>query len=193
MSAGGASQAALGFLSVVEDEQLGLVGGYLLLNSLGRPIEFHCTAPVKPNRAQQILYGPTLRPYLYGEQIGQTLIGKAAVQPLLVCTDNELSLAVRDWVSVPVAVVAREPETPTHSETPDAAACAATVRIDAAHSTSDLLGFAWAGNRLAVPRSCGADRDIIVERLSGLPEFDLVEPFERIRQAIDEAQRTART
>src|SRR4051812_23172961 len=64
MTAGGASPAALGFLTVVEDEQQGLVGGYLLLNPLGRPVEFHCTAPVKPNRAQQILYGPTLRPYL---------------------------------------------------------------------------------------------------------------------------------
>ena len=42
----------------------------MLLNLAGRPLEFHCTAPVKPNRVQQILYGPSLQPYLYGEQIG---------------------------------------------------------------------------------------------------------------------------
>ncbi|MBL9124077.1 MAG: hypothetical protein JNG90_10630, partial [Planctomycetaceae bacterium] len=50
------SPPALGFLTVVEHEQLGLIGGYLLLNLSGRPLEFHCTAPLKPNRAQQILY-----------------------------------------------------------------------------------------------------------------------------------------
>ena len=43
---------ALGFLTVLEHEHLGLVGGYLILNTAGRPLEFHCTAPVKPNRAR---------------------------------------------------------------------------------------------------------------------------------------------
>ncbi len=41
------SPAALGFLTVLEHES-GLTGGYLLLNTLGRPLEFHCTAPIKP-------------------------------------------------------------------------------------------------------------------------------------------------
>ena len=49
------SQPALGFLTILEHDQLGYVGGYLILNSAGRPLEFHCSAPVKPNRAQQIL------------------------------------------------------------------------------------------------------------------------------------------
>src|SRR6266404_1210747 len=56
-----ASEAAVGFLTVVSSEPHGLVGGYLVLNALGRPLEFHCTAPVKPNRAQEILYGATLQ------------------------------------------------------------------------------------------------------------------------------------
>ena len=67
----------LGFLTVVEDQKSGLFGGYLVLNSAGRPLEFHCTAPVKPTRAQEILYGPTLKSYLYGEQIGKTLLDHA--------------------------------------------------------------------------------------------------------------------
>ena len=44
------SQAALGFFTVLEHEQQGLIGGYLILNQAGRPLEFHCTAPVKANR-----------------------------------------------------------------------------------------------------------------------------------------------
>ena len=49
------SKPALGFLTVVEHPQYGLFGGYLVLNLAGRPLEFHCTAPIKPNRAQEIL------------------------------------------------------------------------------------------------------------------------------------------
>src|SRR4029453_6183030 len=97
--------ASLGFLTVVENEELGLLGGYLLLNASGRPLEFHCTAPVKPNRTQEILYGPTLRPFLYGEQIGQTLLAKSKLTPLLVCTDSEPMLSVRDHTHIPIAFV----------------------------------------------------------------------------------------
>ena len=71
----------------------------------GRPLEFHCTAPIKPNRAQEILYGPTLESFLYGEQIGRTLLEQAKTEPLVVCTDCPPALAVRELVSVPVALV----------------------------------------------------------------------------------------
>ena len=90
MSAGDSkSQPALGFLTVLEHEQHGLVGGYLILNLAGRPLEFHCTAPVKPNRTQEILYGLTLKPYLYGEQIGQTLLSKSKLSPVVVCPPED--------------------------------------------------------------------------------------------------------
>jgi len=58
------SKPALGFLTVVDHPQYGLFGGYLVLTAAGRPLEFHCTAPIKPNRAQEILYGPTLHAFL---------------------------------------------------------------------------------------------------------------------------------
>src|SRR5208282_481003 len=99
------SRAAIGFLTVMDDPQHGLFGGYLVLNLAGRPLEFHCTAPIKPNRAQQILYGPTLESFLYGEQIGSTLLGHAKTSPLVVCTDREPVLSLRDLVDVPVALV----------------------------------------------------------------------------------------
>ena len=48
------NQISLGFLTVVDNGELGCVGGYLILNMGGRPLEFHCRAPVRANRAQQI-------------------------------------------------------------------------------------------------------------------------------------------
>src|SRR5438093_1215322 len=104
-SASPKSSPCLGFLTVVENAELGLIGGYLLLNAAGRPLEFHCTAPVKANRTQEILYGTTLKPYLFGEQIGQTLLCKSKLTPMVVCTDNESMLTVREFTDSSVVLV----------------------------------------------------------------------------------------
>src|SRR5437763_16597995 len=99
------SPLVLGFLTVVEHAPHGLFGGYLLLTPAGRPLEFHCTAPVRTSRAQQILYGPTLAPYLYGEQIGQALVQKARAAAGIVFTDVAAALSVRDFIDVPAVLV----------------------------------------------------------------------------------------
>src|SRR6187397_2785486 len=96
---------ALGFYTVTEDAEVGIVGGLLILNIAGRPLEFHCTAPLKPNRAQEILYGPTLRPFLYGEQIGQTLLSKTKSETLFICTDVEPAMGARETISLPMLLM----------------------------------------------------------------------------------------
>ncbi len=60
MSKSQAKPAAVGFLSMVEHESLGVSGGYLVLNLAGRPLEFHFTAPLKPNRARKSFTGRRL-------------------------------------------------------------------------------------------------------------------------------------
>jgi hypothetical protein len=173
------SPPTLGFLTVVEHETLGLTGGYLILNTAGRPLEFHCTAPVKPNRAQQILFGPTLETYLYGEQIGQTLVAKGSAQPLVVCTDVAAALSVREFVGLPVALVLAG-DRPAESSS----AAGVNYRVDAAHA-----GFALGRNRLSVAIGRDDDRQAIETRLASLVAFDLFEPFGRIREAIEEAHK----
>ena len=84
-----------GYLSAVESAEHGFFGGYLLVSPLGRPVEFHCTAPIRPSRAQQILYGPTLQPYLLGEQIAGTLLAKAQTKPQIILTDQSSVLCHR--------------------------------------------------------------------------------------------------
>ncbi len=161
-----------GFLTVVETELHGLFGGLLLLNPSGRPTEFHCTAPVKPNRAQEILYGPTLRPYLFSELIGRTLFDSAKKPPLVAFVDIPLMLGIRPSVDLPVVWI----ETTTEKfATPDGA-----------HS------FEWQGHSLAVdaeyPNDGETARSLWEHHAC---QFDLAEPFDRIREAIEEAQRTA--
>lgn len=184
-ASGGKSKSVLGFLTVIEDEEVGLIGGYLVLNTAGRPEEFHCTAPIRPNRAQQILYGPTLQPYLFGEQIGRTLLSKSKSQPLVVCTDREPVLAVRDCIDLPVALVLAGENAATASRSESAGVAR---RLDPAHGEQALEAFHLGRNQLAVPKS--QDREVIRQRLAELGDgFDLAEPFGRIREAIEEARR----
>ncbi len=192
-NSGKKSKPALGFLTILPHEQHGLFGGYLILTPLGRPLEFHCTAPIKPNRAQEILYGPTLNAFLYGEQIGQTLLRQAGIEPLLICTDQEITLAVRDHTDLPVVLVLPQAETPHESSAPETSP-QKIYRIDGPHRRGPgLLTFNLGRNRLALPARSEADRQKITEQLSGIVEnLDLAEPFDRIRDAIEEAQQAIR-
>jgi hypothetical protein len=183
--------AALGFLTVLEHEQLGLVGGYLILNTAGRPLEFHCTAPVKANRAQQILFGPTLDSYLFGEQIGQTLLTKGSLTPLAVYTDVERVLAVRDFVSTPVALVIASSEA-DGVERPAMSSGFAWRAEVARRAGSHLTAFPYGRNQLAVSSGRDADRAAILDHQEELAAFDLAEPFERIREAVEEAHKSSR-
>jgi len=171
LSASENRNATLGFLTVVDSEQFGLVGGYLLLNRNGRPLEFHCTAPVRPSRAQQILFGPTLAPYLYGEQIAQALINKASVQPIAVWTDQVAVLAVQEFVGLPVA-----------------AAIDDKASLEQLGSSGlDLHEFAIGRFRAVCVRKLATNE--IASAMDEFASFDLNEPFGRIREAIDEAHR----
>jgi hypothetical protein len=181
MTAGQASPPiTIGFLTVAE-HPAGLFGGYLILNPLGRPVEFHCTTPVKPSRAQEILYGVTLAPYLCGELIAPMLVGKALHKPGLVLTDVEPVLTLRMHAAMPVAVVRTPAEEPLR-------------RLDCAHDAPRpaLATFRRGLNELGLDPLFLSDREPVLQRLQEVSEnFDLLEPFGRIRAAICEAQRGA--
>lgn len=175
--------AALAFLSVVEIPAHGLLGGLLLLNRTARPLEFHCTAPVRPNRVQELLYGPTLKPFLYGELIARTLLAKATAGIAVALLDQPELLAARDHVSVPLALVCRPQGGDALSE--------GGGRLMLPGSGPVLLQpLAIGPNRLAIP---SADAQRVHDALADVGQYlDLAEPFERIRNAIEEAHRVSR-
>ena len=180
----------LGFLTVVDCPQDGLFGGYLALNFLGRPLEFRCTAPIKANRAQQILYGQTLDAYLYGEQIGKTLLEGVSHPPLVICTDRRVVLAVGDFVDMPVTLVESPASQQVVAESASMDSEAKTWRLHAAGVGEPPLNhFQLGRNRLATPAGAQDDPLTITDCLAELADsFDLAEPFVRIREAIEEAR-----
>ncbi len=175
----------LGYLTFVEFAEHGIVGGYLLVNQQARPVEFHCSAPLRPNRAQEILYGPTLRPYLYNEQIGQTLVRQSPHAAQVILTDEELALGLRELLDVPVVLL---PDTgnsdlETQAERPTAAGVPFHV---------DGLPYHVDGLRLKTLAGFDSDQPLVAARLRQLASgWDFREPLGRIREAIQEAQRAA--
>jgi hypothetical protein len=179
-------------LTVVTHPQHGHFGGYLLINSQGRPLEFHCTAPVKPNRAQEILYGASLESHLFGEQIGQTLLAHSKLGPAFVCVDQPALLCVRSVQELPVAFVGAKPTQPLDEV--DENRGQRRLRFDAGHPRASATAqFSLGSNRLATAAGYERDQANIEQALAALAEHvDLLEPFERIREAINEAQRSGR-
>lgn len=180
MSANGKQeQFRLGFLTAVEIPDRGHVGGLLVTNRLGRPLEFQCTTPVKANRTQEILYGPTLVPFLLAELIGRTLVEKVGVKPDLVLAEQPDMLELREHVSLPVACLC--------DDAPHGAASASGERLSAEPGPAKLtLGR----QVLRFHPAHGSDREAAEKKSNLVPrDADLREPFVRVREALIEATR----
>ncbi|MCA9266027.1 MAG: hypothetical protein KDA60_19340 [Planctomycetales bacterium] len=178
----------VGFLTVVNIDGLGRIGGLLILNPRGRPLEFHCTRPVKTNRAQEILYGPTLDAFLHGENIARKLLERASTSPSVVCTDEASVLAVHAFQKRPILYVTDAPQAvrrQASAPTPDASP---VFRVDRWDGT--LSPFTLDDQTVWIPTQ-DWERRALAESFweKHRPGFELAEPFSRIHEALDEAQR----
>lgn len=170
------SPCQIGFLSILERPD-GILGAYLILNQAARPLEFHCTMPVRANRAQEILYGVSLQPYLCGELIAGALLARAQIRPNWIATDYPHVLAARPLTPCPLAWVRDAAE--------DCQALTQERSILAGAVWSDFpLGPFRAGT---VPQMADDRTEIEAHYRAHVEGMDLLEPFCRIRQAIEEA------
>jgi len=176
------STPVLAFLTVSEGEDGNCFGGLLAVNLSGRPLEFHCTAPVRANRAQQILFGRTLQAFVYGEQISQALLAGMELVPVVICTDKAPVLAVQVHVDPTVVLVQCEEK-----------AEEITLAKDTAGEVTAGMSWQTGSFRLTIDHRREQHRAEIEQLVELFGEtVDLDEPFERIREAIQEAQRSAR-
>jgi hypothetical protein len=164
------ASVVLGFLTVIQDPT-GWVGGYLVTNAWGRPLEFRLTSAVQPNRVQTVLYGPTLAEYLHADVIGKALVEKTSIRPDLIVTDCLAMLGLRSRIEIPV-VYAQLPSS-NHEE-------AEGISLTHARTNASIL----------LPSRFALDESIVTARLEGIdPAVDLAEPFHRIREAVVEARK----
>ncbi|MCA8986785.1 MAG: hypothetical protein KDA78_04045 [Planctomycetaceae bacterium] len=92
----------LGFYKTICQPNGETCGGILITSHLGRPIEFQCSLPIRPNRTQQTLYGTTLFSFLKGELIAEALRDKLSVKPDILFVDDMEAVSESTWGEIPV-------------------------------------------------------------------------------------------
>lgn len=168
------SNATFGFLTVVELASLGHCGGLLIVSQIGRPIEFHCTAPVASNRAQEIMYGKTYNGFLYSDQIGMALVDKAKHLPTLFVTDCEEVLPITELIDSPLIF-------------------AEGSQSQGTFDGVGLKSFELEKQKLYCVNANADQLDGIQTNVEAFARsLPLEEPFERIRLAIEEAHACVR-
>ncbi|MFN6206230.1 MAG: hypothetical protein ACK49R_07310 [Planctomycetota bacterium] len=166
----------LAFLTVLEIPEVGSCGGMLILNQWGRPVEFHCTAPLTPTRTQEVLFGTTLKSFLFCEQIAAALLEQTKQPPQLILVDRPELLDFHAQTELPLLLISREPQ--------------------------PLPNRVWNG-RVSVPRKIedwevvavippGEELPVFAAAEDFASQLPLDEPFERIRSAMEEAHAVAR-
>lgn len=176
----------MGFITVRLHPEHGYFGGLLLVNHLARPLEFHCTLPIKPSRAQSILYGPTLDDFLCGEQIARALSAKAKSTPFVFFTDTPAVLSLRNIASEPIVLV--ESDTAADSDVDSTSLNHRPIGSSRTYSRFKLAGYS-----LATLHAYPDDSDHLCSFWQRTdPQVDLGEPFGRIADALLEAHPAAK-
>lgn len=156
----------LGFLRVAQTEH-GFVGGLLVTNRLGRPLEFQCTTPVRPTKTHEILYGVSLQPYVFNELIGKTLVERLGIKPQVVFVQQDMLLGLRMCVNCPVFLVDTK-----------------------AGELADQTILEFGPHRLRRHLQFPADEEFLADLAESIPgDADLAEPLERVQDALKETLR----
>lgn len=162
---------SVGYLAVLHDPQLGYTGGLLIVSASGRPLEFHCSTPLAVTRAQEILFGATLSAHVCGELIGGALVNAAKIKPTLLLVQHADAAPA---AGLPVMLLAPAEETADTTDTTEAPAAGEEPPA----SPVPLTGF---------DEEAAAEVEELLATLD--QHIELAEPFERVHEAVREAQR----
>ncbi len=145
-------------------------GGLLVSDIETKPYEFRCTSPVKPSTMQRVLYGDTLDEYISVELMGVPLVKAAKEKPSLILVRKPVLLRMRPKLDCPVVLIRPDQKS--------------AMRDD---SESDM------GIKpivLTAHKEFPTDSTTANAMLSSLIQRrDLLEPFERLSVALNEAHK----
>lgn len=164
------------FVTLTEVDDGVLRGGILVTDSSGKPVEFRCTSPIRPNTVQRTLYGGTLMPHIAVELVGAPLLKAVQASPGIVLVQQEEFLSLRTRCEKPLLIARRQGEEMQLSE-------------ETGKNRPEELLSSRSGKFAPVVVTCHWDYpDDIVQCKEGLgwmfSNCDLVEPFERVKRAL---------
>ncbi len=156
-------EVRLAFIEVAIFSDGSIRGGILTTDIETRPFEFRVTSPIKPTQVQQILYGASLKDYVYGELICAPLVKATKEKLSMVLTKDNYLIAIRPLVPAPVIFI--------HSS---------------GTQTGDGIKPVTFSSHRNFQNELAAAQTILTPIMQ---KHDLLEPFERLRLAIHEVNR----
>jgi hypothetical protein len=153
----------LAYIDVAVFSDGSIRGGILTTDIQTRPYEFRITSPIKPTQMQQILYGTSLKDYVYGELICAPLVKATKEKLSMVLAREPYILAMRPLVPVPVILIRQDSKSADERIKP--------VNFSSHKNYQNELSFA---QTILTPV---------------MQTVDLVEPFDRLKLALNEAHR----
>lgn len=166
----------IAFITLSEVEDGMLRGGILITDTNGKPLEFRCTSPIRPNAVQRTLYGSTLMPHIAVELVGIPLAQAVQASPDVLLVQQEEFISLRTKFNKPLLIARRQGEDLKLS--------------DASGKNRPEEMISSPSNKFApVVVSChwNYPDDIVQckEELGWIfSQCDLVEPFERVKKAL---------
>jgi hypothetical protein len=97
-------EVRLGYLLVASPISNVYIGGLMVVDGRGLPVEFRYTEPIQPTKIQQVLYGSVLSRYIKTEVILETLLKSLESKPHLLLVNDE-SFLLQDLANKDFEVV----------------------------------------------------------------------------------------
>lgn len=170
-------EVRLAFIGYMEFENGSAYRGAILItDNWGKPLEFRCTAPVKPNAVQRTLYGQTLLPHILVELIGHPLLQAIQERPEVIVIQNSLFFDLRHKTEIPLMRLNRQG---TDVKVSDDTQKSKRVVISSDSGKFDpvIMEAHW---------QFAGDIDFSQARLKELfGRWDLIEPFERLVKGLE--------
>lgn len=169
------------------------VGGLLVLNENARPLEFHCTAPVRPSQSQRILYGATLAEHVLCELIPKLLINKTRQKPSTILVDRNPLLGCRKNIDVPVGCLSIEKNVEKqHRDEDRSLSSSIQAPADSELVIGDSAFISAGGFEFTIHTQFRSDESVVLTALESISKtVDIDEPFERLATAIQEASKSS--
>jgi len=162
------------------------LGGVLITNERGYPIDFRYSDPVIPGEAERILYGPTMEDYIRNEVIIGTLAAEITNQPPFYVVPSHQLFEISEVNDLPLIAVQRTklPPLPEKGEANRAKENEVLLQgWNDQHPTRVLFG------KMAVEQQETVLKDLVYLTKT----MDVVEPLERLEKLVQHLWQSKRS
>lgn len=177
----------IGYLMVSSPVPNVFIGGLMVTDGRGLPVEFRYTEPIQPTKIQQVLYGQVLSAYIKREVILETLLKniESKFKCLLVEDEHLVDYPAKGYSVVRIAVTKSSPIGAV-GKTQTIAPGESLLQVTAEGSPIRIhLGKGAAGEGDAAPTSAEPSSELTSLLLEAGEGMDIAEPLKRIEKALE--------